>query len=76
MPDARPTAVPSGAAVQLGNRPVHESHRLAHHRGLWWCWACGCVGSVHGGSWGLTVPCGGAPSLHGVETLSRLRRGM
>ena len=72
----RPAEPLLGARIQLGNRVVDPSHRLAQHRGLWWCWSCGSVGTVARGSQGLIAPCAGHPSRHGAGALKRLRAGL
>ena len=61
-------------APKLGNTPLHVSHveHLAWHRGLLWCWRCGCFAT--------TVPnhlrqvCE-KPTVAGARQLKRLKLG-
>ena len=61
-------------APRIGNVAIHETHlgHLAWHRGLVWCWQCGCTAT--------TVPnhlrrvCE-KPTVAGERQLKRLRQG-
>ena len=60
-------------APRLGNTPLHESHLLAWHRGLLWCWRCGCIASTIPHN--LRMPCQ-APTIAGERQLKRLKQGL
>ena len=61
-------------APRLGNTPIHESHvgHLAWHRGLLWCWQCGCTATVVPNH--LRHVCA-KPTVAGARQLKRLRLG-
>ena len=60
-----------GVITSLG-REVRPTHLLGMHRGLRWCWRCGCY--AFGRGKGLRATCGGAPSSLGAVVLRRLGR--
>ena len=61
---------------------LHRSHRMLHHRGLWWCYRCGyfCSLGRHGRSAPkkLLEPCVGRErrTRAGQGHLNRLARGL
>ena len=63
----------TGFTLAQGTQQLHSSHRLAVHRGAWWCWSCGKYATyrpLH-----LAKPCcGGNPT--GQRNLARVRRGL
>ena len=69
-----PARVLQPAKVQFGNQFVHDSHAVAMHRGLAWCWRCGAW--TQGRLLALAHACTGAPSKSAADALSRLRKGL
>ena len=61
-------------ATPCPKRPhqLHSSHRLARHRGLWWCEVCGGTGSTQFQK--LSGVCT-APSKYGLSVITRVRAG-
>ena len=62
------------AAPVLGNVPLHQTHlsHIAWHRGLVWCWHCGCFATAVPND--LKKECTG-PTTAGARQLKRLRLG-
>ena len=62
---------PSGLGAE---RFVHDTHLLARHEGVSWCWRCGAWAQgwrlLH-----LAAPCRGSPTRSAMDVLARLRRG-
>ena len=50
------------------------SHKLAFHRGVWWCWSCGSY--TTGTPSGLRKPCRKGTSQRGACVLKKLRQGL
>ena len=72
---SRPQLFPTPPRVQLGSGILHSSHMAVVFRGLWWCSACGCHGSLLRAQ-GLITQCKKGPTAQGVSALVRLRKGL
>ena len=58
----------------VGTTPVHPTHEhLGYHRGVVWCWRCGCFAAAVPNH--LRVKCDLHPSIAGARQLKRLRKG-
>jgi len=64
---------PSATPIQVGNKFIHESHRIGAYRGMYWCWSCGMLGS--GNLKLLAQLCEGPHRKSGRQNLNRIRRG-
>ena len=76
IPEIQAERYPDASAPQLelAGFTLGEGHRIAHHRGLFWCWRCGAFGATlprH-----LRLACKGQPARAGAGYLRRLRRGL
>ena len=64
----------SAPQLELAGFTLGEGHRIAHHRGLFWCWRCGAFGATLPRN--LRLACRGQPARAGAGYLRRLRRGL
>ena len=69
----RPTSVPAGVSVKVGRVHLHESHRLAVYRGLYYCTFCGYSASVKAQQ--LTRECTRMSSQEAVDRVLALSQG-
>ena len=60
--------------VQIGTKTIHNTHLIAEHRGISWCWRCGAWASSSMRK--LAVPCDHTLSKAGKQCLARLRKGL
>ena len=63
-------------ALSIGlQHRFHLSHNLDYHRGIYWCWKCGCYATQSPRM--LKNPCNGSCTDRGRKGfLSRLRKGL
>ena len=74
-PHLRPQHATPGATFTINGEALHNTHKLATHRGLVWCWRCGLY-TTGTQVVKLKDPCHGPGTTARQRILGRLRSGM
>ena len=70
-----PRIAPRGSQVIVNGRVLHPTHNLAWHRGVYFCWRCGYLGTQKRVAQ-LTDLCRGHKTPAQAKKLGKLRSGM
>ena len=70
-----PRVAPRGSQIIVNGRVLHPSHNLAWHRGLYFCWRCGYLGTQNRIGRPLTAQCVGDRNPNRERNLQCIRAG-